>query len=166
LSADESYLMRVFEDARDALLGDHPDPQRALDEFVEVFGREALERLKLAVSNAEGGSEEARVIDETGLPGRGARMPGLGDGLSDSIPGNIDGVEEVALSEGEYVVPADAVSGLGNGSTDAGARRMREMVEEIRSSRGAPGQPGEVDIESIREKFGGAGPRGPRQYSI
>ena len=76
LSADESYLMRVFEDARDALLGDHPDPQRALDEFVEVFGREALERLKLAVSNAEGGSEEVRVTDETGLPGRGARMPG------------------------------------------------------------------------------------------
>jgi hypothetical protein len=70
----------------------------------------------------------------------------MNDGMSDSIPGNIDGMEQVALSEGEYVVPADVVSGMGNGDTNSGAQRMREMVEMVRSARtGMPEQPPAID---------------------
>jgi hypothetical protein len=70
--------------------------------------------------------------------------------MSDSVPGMIDGTEEVALSSGEFVVPADAVSGAGNGSTDAGARRLMSMVDEIRRSRTGTERPAEeINAEEI-----------------
>lgn len=65
----------------------------------------------------------------------GGLISGQGDGMSDSIPGTIEGQEDVLLSDGEYIVPADAVSGLGNGSTRAGANVLRDMVGQIRQAR-------------------------------
>jgi len=143
LNAEESYLMNVFQQARLALEGNHPNPDQALSEFVEVFGAEALDKLRGAVGGADADIS----------------VPIESDGLSDSIPGNIGGVEEVALSEGEYVVPADAVAAAGNGSTDSGARRMTAMVDDIRRSRGAPGSPNEIEgvgIEEIIRRYGRA----------
>lgn len=55
------------------------------------------------------------------------------DGRSDSIPATLGG-KPAALSEGEYVVPADAVSGLGQGSTEAGARRLDDLVRQTRAA--------------------------------
>ena len=166
LNSEESYLMDVFEQARLALEGNHPNPAQALSEFEEAFGEEALEKLRRAVqdSGGEGAAvpiEEPDVAGGIPLPVQGfaaGGMVGMGsDGLSDSIPGRIGGVEEVALSEGEFVVPADAVSAAGNGSTDSGARRMTAMVDDIRRSRGAPGAPNElsgVGIEEIIRRYG------------
>ena len=51
----------------------------------------------------------------------GGMLPG--DGMSDDVPANIDGEQEAALSQGEFVVPADVVSHLGNGSSDAGSKK-------------------------------------------
>ena len=80
----------------------------------------------------------------------GGPIAGLGDGMSDSIPANISGQEEVRLSEGEYIVPADAVSGLGNGSTNAGAGVLEEMVSRIRGARtGMLVQPQAVNPRTI-----------------
>jgi len=67
-------------------------------------------------------------------------LRGPGDGMSDSIPGMITGggirsVEPIRVADGEYVVSADVVSGLGNGSTDAGARRLDQMMADVRKSR-------------------------------
>ena len=62
----------------------------------------------------------------------GQLLQGPGDGLSDDIPATIDGNQPAQLADGEFVVPADVVSALGGGSTDAGAQRLYEMIDRIR----------------------------------
>ena len=123
----DEELIAIYMDAKAALEGNHPNPEAALDLFEETFGPEALAALEASVDGVDS------------------------DGLSDSIPGNIDGMEEVALSEGEYVIPSDVVSGIGNGDTNSGADRLGGMVEEIRMARtGAPGMPGQIDFEEFK----------------
>jgi hypothetical protein len=68
-----------------------------------------------------------------GLPPRYLR--GGGDGMSDSIRARIGGKQEARLADGEFVVPADVVSHLGNGSSNAGAKRLYEMMNRVRKSR-------------------------------
>ncbi len=57
---------------------------------------------------------------------------GTGGGLADLVPAQIDGVQPAALSEGEFVFPADVVSMLGDGSSEAGARILNSLIQEIR----------------------------------
>jgi hypothetical protein len=59
----------------------------------------------------------------------------VGDGMSDEIEATIEGEQEARLSDGEFVIPADVVSHLGNGSSDAGAKRLYEMMDKIRMAR-------------------------------
>ena len=60
---------------------------------------------------------------------------GMGDGMSDDIPTSIDGEQPAALSENEFVIPADVVSHIGNGSSDAGAEQLYAMMDRIRKAR-------------------------------
>lgn len=60
---------------------------------------------------------------------------GPGDGVSDDIPATIAGKQPARLADGEFVVPARAVSELGNGSTEAGAKRLYAMVDQIQNKR-------------------------------
>ncbi len=62
-------------------------------------------------------------------------MDGPGDGMRDNIPAMIDGTQKAALSQGEFVVPADVVSHLGNGSSDAGSKQLYGMMDKIRKAR-------------------------------
>jgi len=74
----------------------------------------------------------------TGLPeyqAGGKLLRGPGDGMSDDIKANIDGQQEARLADGEFVVPADVVSHLGNGSTDAGAKKLYAMMDRVRKAR-------------------------------
>ena len=57
------------------------------------------------------------------------------DGMSDEIPAMIDKKDPAALSGGEFVVPADVVSGIGNGNSDAGAKNLYEMMDKVRQAR-------------------------------
>lgn len=66
---------------------------------------------------------------------RGGYLDGAGDGMSDSIPAKIDGKQPAALADGEFVIPADVVSHIGNGSTKAGAHRLYDMLAKIRKAR-------------------------------
>jgi hypothetical protein len=67
---------------------------------------------------------------------RGGRMlKGPGDGMSDNIPATIAGKRPARLADGEFVVPADVVSHLGNGSTDAGAKQLYAMMNKVRQAR-------------------------------
>jgi hypothetical protein len=59
----------------------------------------------------------------------------VGDGMSDEIEATIEGEQEARLSDGEFVIPADVVSHLGNGSSDAGAKRLYEMMDKVRMAR-------------------------------
>ena len=67
----------------------------------------------------------------------GKLLSGDGDGMSDSIPAVIKGArpQRAALADGEFVIPADVVSHLGNGSTKAGGKRLYEMMANIRKAR-------------------------------
>ena len=65
----------------------------------------------------------------------GRMLKGPGDGMSDSIPATIGSKQPARLADGEFVVPADVVSHLGNGSTDAGAKRLYGMMDKIRKAR-------------------------------
>ena len=68
-----------------------------------------------------------------GLPPR--YLQGAGDGMSDSIHARIGGKQEARLADGEFVVPADVVSHLGNGSSNAGAKKLYAMMDRVRNAR-------------------------------
>jgi hypothetical protein len=65
----------------------------------------------------------------------GKLLKGRGDGMSDDIRANISGQREARLADGEFVVPADVVSHMGNGSTDAGAKQLYAMMNRVRKAR-------------------------------
>jgi hypothetical protein len=75
------------------------------------------------------------IADLGGYSDGGRMLKGPGDGMSDSIPGVIGGRQPARLADGEFVVPADVVSHLGNGSTDAGAKRLYSMMDKVRKAR-------------------------------
>ena len=66
---------------------------------------------------------------------RGGYLDGQGDGMSDSIPATIEGKQPARLADGEFVIPADVVSHLGNGSTKAGSKRLYAMLDKVRKAR-------------------------------
>jgi hypothetical protein len=98
-------------------------------------------------------SMEAAVEQNFAKGGLGAALPprflsGGGDGMSDSIKANIDGKQEARLADGEFVVPADVVSHLGNGSSKAGAKKLYAMMDKIRKARtGRKSQAPEVNAQ-------------------
>jgi len=83
-------------------------------------------------SYAHGGTAHSNL----GSYSDGGRMlKGPGDGMSDNIPATIGGKQPARLADGEFVVPADVVSHLGNGSTDAGAKHLYNMMDKVRKAR-------------------------------
>jgi hypothetical protein len=75
------------------------------------------------------------ISDLGGYSDGGRMLQGPGDGMSDSIPASISGKRPARLADGEFVVPADVVSHLGNGSTDAGAKQLYSMMDKVRTAR-------------------------------
>jgi len=65
----------------------------------------------------------------------GRLLRGPGDGVSDSIPATIGRKQPARLADGEFVIPARIVSELGNGSTEAGARKLYAMMDRIQNGR-------------------------------
>ena len=70
-----------------------------------------------------------------GSTGRGYYLGGPTDGMADEIPATIDGTQEARLSDGEFVIPADVVSHLGNGNSNAGAKNLYSMMDKVRQAR-------------------------------
>jgi len=83
----------------------------------------------------------------------GRLLKGPGDGVSDSIPASIGNRQPARLADGEFVVPARIVSELGNGSTDAGARKLYAMMNRIQQARGKTVGNGKVAVNSRAEKL-------------
>lgn len=69
------------------------------------------------------------------MAAHGRYLQGGTDGMADKIPSSIDGDQPAALSHGEFVIPADVVSHLGNGNSDAGAEKLYQMMARIRKAR-------------------------------
>ena len=72
---------------------------------------------------------------EFGMNAGGMYLGGITDGMEDRIPGNVGTNDEVRLSDGEFVIPADVVSHLGNGNSNAGAAHLHEFMDSIRMKR-------------------------------
>jgi len=85
----------------------------------------------------------------------GRYLNGMTDGMADEVPSNIDGVQPAALSDGEFVIPADVVSHLGNGSSNAGANVLNDMMSNVRETRtGNPKQGKEIDAKKVLAQGG------------
>jgi hypothetical protein len=84
---------------------------------------------------------ELLAIDTSGaatgglLENNGYYLGGSTDGMADEVPATISGDEPARLSDGEFVVPADVVSHLGNGNSDAGATQLYSMMDRVRQER-------------------------------
>jgi hypothetical protein len=90
---------------------------------------------------AEGGIAKLR---------KGRYLTGETDGMADEVRANIDGTQEARLSDGEYVIPADVVSHLGNGNSDAGAKVLDKMLDRVRKARtGNEKQGKEIDSKKF-----------------
>lgn len=88
----------------------------------------------------EFGTEMTKIAEEQfasgGLSDLGPRfLSGGGDGMSDDIPAVIGGKQPARLADGEFVIPADVVSHIGNGSSKAGAKKLHQMMDRIRDAR-------------------------------
>lgn len=83
----------------------------------------------------------------------GRLLKGPGDGVSDDIPATIGNRRPARLADGEFVVPARIVSELGNGSTNAGAKKLYAMMDRIQARRGKTTGKGKVAVNSGAEKL-------------
>jgi hypothetical protein len=117
---------KLLEQTRMAILGrlDEDDSETIIQRFIDEFGIEVFQALRSSVlEEVVPGSQKEGLID------------GLGGGMDDLVPGMIGDQQPVAVSPGEFIVPADVVSGLGDGDTDAGAEDLEQMMDRVRMER-------------------------------
>lgn len=120
---------QLVQAAIQAVSGTLPEAEASvvLGQFLQTFGEDALRQL---VDDVRSGRAKGPRGDVEGS------VQGPGDGMDDMVPAAMDdGSQDVLLSDGEFVVPADVVSGLGNGSTDAGADELYKMMDRVRQER-------------------------------
>jgi hypothetical protein len=99
---------------------------------------------------AGGGMSYMEAGGTTGPTGAPRDVVGNGDGMSDSVPADIEGVQEARLADGEFVIPADVVADIGNGSSDAGSKKLYDMMDRVRKARhGTTEQPPEIKAERL-----------------
>ena len=122
----EANGQSVIQDAAMAIAGRLPEEQAemAINRFIKEFGAEAFEVLRDRVLKD--------IVPDAQTEGE---IVGRGGGMDDMIPGMIGDQQPVAVSPGEYIVPADVVSGLGDGSTDAGVEELDQMLDRVRMER-------------------------------
>ena len=108
-----------------------------------------------ATEAARGGIMQANDSSLGGYAAGGSPrlLRGPGDGMSDNIPAMIGRKQPARLADGEFVIPADVVSHLGNGSTEAGAKRLHEMMTKVRKDRtGNPKQGKQINPRKYMPK--------------
>jgi Spy/CpxP family protein refolding chaperone len=119
----------------DAILGDAENADEVIETFISVFGNEAFQQLRDQVLQAQVPDAQTEGMIE-----------GEGGGMDDEVMGMIGNQQRVAVSPGEYIVPADVVASLGDGSSDAGADKLDTMLDDVRVAKtGRTIQPGKID---------------------
>ena len=99
--------------------------------LAQLNNARAMAQMRGDVAMPKRSMEDLGVVNAA----KGRYLKGDGDGMSDSIPATINGRQPARLADGEFVVPADVVSHLGNGSSDAGAKKLYKMMDNIRVAR-------------------------------
>ena len=139
LPADQGS--RIIDLTIAAVMGQLPEDQAeaVINRFVDEFGSEAFSILR-------------KQVLQGGIPGAQTegKINGNGGGMDDKVPGMIGDQQPVAVSPGEFIVPADVVSGLGDGSTDAGVQELHGMMDKVRSERtGMRQQPNQINKSKV-----------------
>jgi hypothetical protein len=111
--------------------GNSPHPPDMVGGHASVSMGPAYPMQGIKSSYSNGGS----IYNLGGYSDGGRLLKGPGDGISDGIPATINGRQPARLADGEFVIPARIVSELGNGSTDAGAKRLYAMMDRIKHAR-------------------------------
>tara|TARA_A100001515_G_scaffold144145_1_gene147340 strand:+ start:691 stop:1719 length:1029 start_codon:yes stop_codon:yes gene_type:complete len=141
MDATEMNDKELINKAIDAIQNELPNPEEVLGVFIARFGEEALADL---VRKVQDGTFDDTVERSEGM------IDGMGDGMDDMVPAKLEGQDDVLLSDGEFIVPADVVSGLGNGSSKAGSDRLYDMMDRVRQMRtGTTEQPDDVPTEQM-----------------
>jgi hypothetical protein len=110
-------------------------PQGMIDKTQYALPTQRPTSMEVLDAGAQRTFAKGGIADLGGYSDGGRMLKGPGDGMSDSIPGVIANKQPARLADGEFVVPADVVSHLGNGSTDAGAKRLYSMMDKVRKAR-------------------------------
>lgn len=98
----------------------------------------AVDKSKMFNGGSDKANELTAAMAQGGIAGLahgGRYLQGATDGMADKLRTSIDGKQPAALSHGEFVIPADVVSHLGNGNSDAGAKKLYQMMDRIREAR-------------------------------
>lgn len=111
-----------------------------------------IKRMALGGLGALAGGGQA-MYNLGGYSDGGRLLRGPGDGVSDSIPAIIGDKQPARLADGEFVVPARIVSELGNGSTEAGARKLYAMMDRVQRARGKTTGKGKVANDTRADKY-------------
>ena len=125
-SADDAQFGQLIEQTALALLGQVPQEEAEIiiNRFIDEFGQEAFQMLREQVLQG--------VVPDAQTQGL---VEGEGGGMDDEVQGMIGDQQRVAVSPGEFIVPADVVSGLGDGDTGAGADELDAMMDRVRVER-------------------------------
>ena len=117
-SIDELQMLKM------ALLGQVEEGDRIVEMFVQKYGPEFFGQIRKMILQS--------VVPNAQTEGK---IVGRGGGMDDMVNGMIGSEQPVAVSPGEYIVAADVVSGLGEGSSDAGAEELDMMMDRVRTAR-------------------------------
>jgi len=127
----EGGISEILEDAKAQGL--------TLEAYQNIYGRgNAIDKMQKALKEGmmvNPGMARGGISSLGGYSDGGRMLKGPGDGMSDSIPASIANKQPARLADGEFVIPADVVSHLGNGSTDAGAKQLYAMMDKVRKAR-------------------------------
>jgi len=123
---NQQAAMRLIEQVSMALLGrlSEEESEAVINRFIDEFGSEAFQMLRSQVlESVVPNSQKEGVIT------------GQGGGMDDRVQGMIGDSQPVAVSPGEFIVPADVVSGIGDGDTNAGVQELEGMMDRVRQER-------------------------------
>jgi len=124
-------------DAKNQRYGAGNPSMSQLNAFKAMQDQKAAEEAAAAAQSYQGYAMGGNIqgYNLGGYSDGGRLLRGPGDGVSDDIPATIAGKQPARLADGEFVIPARIVSEIGNGSTDAGAKRLYAMMDRIQSGR-------------------------------
>ena len=130
----------LMAETRAFILGESDD-ETVVERFIEMYGVEAFMQLRDTVLR-EITNPQAQTSGLIEGQGRG--------GMDDDLLGSIGGKEAIAVSQDEFIVPADVVSMLGDGSSDAGANKLYKMMDDVRKEKtGTTQQAGKINDQMV-----------------
>jgi len=129
----------IVEEAISAIRGEHANPDVAIQSFVAQYGEAALnvlvEQVGQEMMMEQMGQNQDMLVEGDGI------VEGIGKGRDDMVQASLEGEKDVLLSRDEFVLPADVVSGLGDGSTRAGEEELMKLIDRVRTRRTGTKEP-------------------------